>query len=205
MDVERVLGLDMSTKTGFTLLISDASGMVLEEYGQIPQIHTPEGAYPESFIIWSHAVVDEIVKVIERLKPNVLVIEETAAGSKAIYTQKILEWIHYLVAKYIVDKRLKVVYIMTGQWRSEIGCSMSKEESKHNKTVKEYKKKNSTSLAYDISGKRIGKITKKHVNVRRINEIFGKYLKTPLKMKDEDAADSLGLAYAYHLRRIARK
>ena len=79
---------------------------------------------------------------------------------------------------------------------------MTKEESKHNKAVKKYKEKNATSIAYDEKGKRIGRLTKKHINVRRANEVFGQYLKTPLKKKDEDTADSLLLGYCYHLRRI---
>ena len=78
---------------------------------------------------------------------------------------------------------------------------MTKEESAHNKYVKEYKEKHNTEIARDINGKRIGKLTKKHINVRRANEVFGKFLKKPLIQKDEDTADSLLLGYCYHLRR----
>jgi hypothetical protein len=38
--------------------------------------------------------------------------------------------------------------------------------------------------------------------VRRANEIFGKFLKEPLRKKDEDTADSLLLGYCWHLRRL---
>jgi lipopolysaccharide export system protein LptC len=79
---------------------------------------------------------------------------------------------------------------------------MSKEESKHNKVVKAYKGKHKTKIAYDESGKRIGRLTRKHINVRRANEVFGEFLTEPLRMKDEDAADSLMLGYCYHLRRM---
>jgi hypothetical protein len=48
----------------------------------------------------------------------------------------------------------------------------------------------------------MGKITRKHVNIRRANEVFGAFLKTPLRKKDEDTADSLLLGYCYHLRRL---
>ena len=199
---ERVLALDMSTKTGWASMVSGDDGITLEQYGQLSQIHTPDGVYPDHFVEWAHAVFAEIVKVVDAHAPDVLVIEETAAGSKSIYSQKILEWIHYLVAKLIKESKIKAVYLMTEQWRRETGCTMSKEESKHNKEVRKYKDKNSTSIAYDANGKRIGRITRKHVNIRRANEVFGKFLKAPLKKKDEDTADSLLLGYCYHLRRV---
>jgi hypothetical protein len=192
----------MSTKTGWASMVSTDDGIQLEAYGTIPQIHTPDGIYPANFIEWAYLIFAGISELIDRYAPDTIVIEETAAGSKAIYTQKILEWIHFLVAKLIVDMGVKVVYLMTEQWRRETGCLMSKEESKHNKSVRDYKKKNETSIAYDIKGKRIGRITRKHVNIRRANEVFGEFLKTPLKKKDEDTADSLLLGYCYHLRRL---
>jgi Holliday junction resolvasome RuvABC endonuclease subunit len=196
----------MSTKTGWAVINSKSDGSYeLVDYGQIPQVHMPQGTYPEQFVVWAYQCFGEILELIETYVPDVLVIEETAAGSKAIYTQKILEWIHFLVARFIRDTNIKAVYIKTEEWRREIGCVMSKTESKRNKTVREYKKKNKTSIAYDDSGKRIGKITRKHVNIRRANEIFGKFLHKELRKKDEDLADALGLAAAYHQRKSGIK
>ena len=144
----------------------------------------------------------DIEKLIKKFKTDVLVIEETVAGSKAVYSQKFLEWSHFLLAKYIKESDTKSVYLLTGAWRSEVGAKMTKEESKHNKEVKKYKDKNKTSVARDINGKRIGRLTKKHINVRRANEVFGKFLKEPLRKRDEDVADSLLLGFCYHLRRL---
>jgi hypothetical protein len=90
---------------------------------------------------------------------------------------------------------------MTGQWKSETEAKINKSESKHNKEVKDYKEKNNTNIAYK-DGKRVGKITRKHVAIRRANEIFGKFLKTPLRKKDEDASESLLLGLCHILRRI---
>ena len=202
MTEERVLSLDMSTKTGWALLVS-GKDLVLEDCGQIPQIHQPEGQYPDNFVEWAYTIYEKIVELIEKHAPDVLVIEETAAGSKAIYTQKILEWIHFLVAKFIKETKIKVTYFMTEQWRRETGCKMTKEESKHNKAVKKYKEvNNNTKIAYDVSGKRIGKKTRKHINIRRANEVFGEFFPEPLRKKDEDLCDALLLGYAYYLRRL---
>lgn len=202
MNIERILSLDISTKTGYALLESSVDGIKLLEYGKLEQIHTPDGPYPNSFVEWAERCFNEVLRLIVEFKPDILVIEETASGSKSIYSQKILEFIHYLVAKYIQCSKIKCVYLMTEQWRRETGCLMSKEESRHNKEVRKYKEKNGSKIAYNTEGKRVGKITRKHVNIRRANEIFGQFLKEPLRRKDEDKADSLLLGYTYHLRRI---
>lgn len=200
---ERILALDMSTKTGWASMVSSKDGIHLEAHGTIDQIHEPVGEYPSNYVVWAYACYDKIAEIVDRFAPDVLVIEETVAGSKGVYTQKILEWIHFLVAKFITESKIKAIYLLTGTWRSEVGCKMTKEESKHNKKVNAYKAANGdTRVAYDESGKRIGKLTKKHVNIRRANEVFGEFLLTPLRKKDEDTADSLLLGYCYHLRRM---
>jgi hypothetical protein len=199
---ERVLSLDISTKTGWASIVS-GDDIELEDYGTIAPIHQPDGVYPEVFVDWAYLCFGEIERLIDRFAPDVLVIEETVAGSKGVYSQKILEFIHFLVAKFIKETKIKAIYLLTGEWRSLVGCKMTKEESKHNKAVKEYKEAHGdTRIARNSEGKRIGKLTKKHINVRRANEVFGKFLKTPLRKKDEDTADSLLLGYCYHLRRM---
>lgn len=208
LELKRILSLDMSSKTGWALIVSSDEGMNLEEYGMIKKSSEPDGRYPANYVDWANQVFEEIHSLIVKFEPSVLVIEETVAGSKQVYSQKILEWIHYLVAKYIKESHIEAVYLLTGQWRAETGCSMTKEESKRNKEVREYKKKIEKETgakpmaAYDIKGKRIGLVNKKHVNIRRANEVYGKFLKEPLRKKDEDEADALMLAYCYHLRRI---
>jgi Holliday junction resolvasome RuvABC endonuclease subunit len=199
---ERVLSLDISTKTGWACIISKPDGIELEDTGQVKQIPEPQGYYPSNYVEWAYMVFGEIMKLIDTYHPDVLVIEETAGGSKNVMSQKILEYTHFLVAKFIRETGIRSFYFMTEQWRRETGCQMTKEELKANRKVAEYKKRNDTSIAYDPSGKRVGKITRKHVNIRRANELFGQYLEVPLRKKDEDTADALMLAYAYHARKM---
>jgi len=201
MSNERILALDVSTKTGWSLMDSDGKNFNLIIHGKIDKTSEPEGQYPNNFVAWASSIMDSIDEIIQEHKPDVLVIEETASGSKSIYSQKILEWIHFLLANEITTCHYKAVYLMTEQWRRETGCLMSKDESKHNKEVKKYKEKSGKNIAYDINGKRIGRITRKHVNIRRANEVFSQYLTEPLRKKDEDTADSLLLGYCYHLRK----
>lgn len=202
--IERVLSLDISTKTGWALILSGPTDVELEANGQIPAIHMPEGPYPASFVDWAYKCFSEIVKLIDTHHPDVLVIEETCAGSKEVYSQKILEYTHFLVARLVKETGIRAIYLLTGAWRSEVGAKMTKEESKHNKDVKAYKEKHGTSVAKGKDGKRIGRLTKKHINIRRANEVFGKYLSAPLRKKDEDTADALLLAYCYHVRKLKR-
>jgi hypothetical protein len=37
------------------------------------------------------------------------------------------------------------------------------------------------------------------------NEVFGKFLKEPLRQKNEDESDALMLSFCYHLRRLKSK
>lgn len=211
MIAKTILSLDMSSKTGWACIVSSDEGLKLIEYGMIPKTSEPNGKYPANYVDWAYQVFGEIQKLIERFKPDTLVIEETVAGSKQVYSQKILEWIHFLVAKFIKESNIEAVYLLTGSWRAETGCIMSNEERKKNKAVRDYKKQKEKETgtkpmaAYDINGKRIGLVGKKHVNVRRANEVYGAFLKRPLQKKDEDEADALMLAYCLHLRRVGNK
>lgn len=203
METERVLSLDISSKTGWSLLVISKEGYALEAYGQIPQIPEPMGIYPGNYVDWALMCYGKIVELIDEHAPDTLVIEETSKGSKNAYSQKILEYIHYNVAKLIKETGIKAVYVLTEQWRRETGCVMSAEEKKKNKEVRDYKKKNNnTQVAYNKEGKRIGITGRKHVNVRRANEVFGKFLKEPLRKRDEDLADSLLISYSYYLRQV---
>lgn len=208
MNSERVLALDVSTKTGYAFAISSDDGIKLENYGTLEQIHQPSGDYPGVFVDWAERCFNEIEALIKNFKPDVIVIEETSKGSKNAMSQKILEYIHYLLAHFIREKKIRSVYILTEQWRRDIGCKMTDQEKARNKEVRDYKKKVfketgvKTTVAYDINGKRIGLIGRKHVNIRRVSEIFEGQLKKPLKRKDEDLADGLGLLASYCLRRL---
>lgn len=202
--LERVLSLDMSTKTGWAFILSGPDSVELVESGQFSKTVEPEGQYPGNYVDWAITCYTQIALLIQRFLPTVLVIEETAGGSKNAMSQKILEFIHFTVANHIKATGIKTRYYMTEQWRRLTGCQLTKEESKRNKEVSKQKKEKGVRLARDLNGKIMGKVGRKHVNVRRANEVFGQYLKVPLQKKDEDRADALMLAYAYHVEKLKR-
>lgn len=205
----RVLSLDMSSKTGWACIVSSSEGVTLEACGQIPAIPEPDDVpYPANYVNWAYMCFAKIAEMVDRFAPDILVIEETVAGSKSVYSQKILEYVHFLVARMIRDTGIKCKYFLTGEWRSIVVAKMTKEEKKRNAAVREHNEAQRilngkiTSRARDKDGNAIGLISKKHVNIRRANEIFGEFLPKALVKKDEDTADALLLAYAYHVVRM---
>jgi Holliday junction resolvasome RuvABC endonuclease subunit len=197
----KVLSLDVSSKTGFCFF-ETTDKMTLLDYGQIPKIECPDKDFPESFVLWANEVFKTVEELIKKHRPDRLVIEQTCAGSKNAMSQKLLEFVHFLLADYIVKNKIPCSYIMTGIWRKEVGSYMSAEEKKQNKKVKEYKKKHKTNVAKDENGKRIGLIGKKHVTIRLVNEVFKDQLKEPLKRKDEDTADAIAIALCFHKQKL---
>ena len=195
----RILSLDISTKTGWALMLSSDEGAALLDFGKLPKISEPDDSpYPANYVDWAYSVFKNIIELVDRLAPDILVIEETVAGSKSVFSQKILEYIHFLTARMIRDSKIKCRYFLTGEWRVLVAAKMTTEEKKRNKAIKLQKASTGKKLAKDKNGKVMGKIGKKHVNVRRANEIFG----LDLILAQEDIADATLLAYAYHVIRL---
>lgn len=199
----RVLALDMSTKTGYAVIDIEGDSFELVDCGTLPKESEPEGLYPTNYLEWSHRSFSHIEEIIEKYEPDEFVIEETAKGSKNNMSQKIVEFIHYELALYFrdtdEDKRPRT-YFLTEEWRRIVGCKMNNDEKKQNAEVRKQRKKG-IKVCKDKDGKRIGLIGKKHVNVRRANEVYG----LDLILKDEDRADALLLAHALFLNKFKGK
>lgn len=191
---KKVLSLDISTKTGWCLSEITSDNFLLKEYGTLVKVDKPDFKYPKDYLEWAHKCSKAILEVCVKHKPDVIIIEETSKGSKNNFSQKILEFIHFLIAEYIVNNEIEVVYYRTGEWRDITATKMNLEEKKHNKIVNESHKKGIKVVKKD--GKRIGKLGKKHINIRRCNELFN----LSLIRKDEDTADAILLNYAFYIK-----
>jgi Holliday junction resolvasome RuvABC endonuclease subunit len=200
----KVLALDMSTKTGYAVVSMDETGYELIESGTLPKESEPEGDYPVNYLEWSGKCIGHIIKLYEKFLPDELVIEETAKGSKNNMSQKIVEFVHYELALCLekggIMEDLPRTYYLTEEWRRICGCKMNDAEKKQNAEVRKQRKKG-IKVCKDKDGKRIGIIGKKHVNVRRANEVYG----LDLILKDEDRADALLLAHALYLTKYEKK
>jgi Holliday junction resolvasome RuvABC endonuclease subunit len=189
----KVLSLDISTKTGFALIHIEGESISLVEYGLLKSAGKPEALYPEDYLQWAKENASLVTKKIEEVDPDIVVIEETAKGSKNNFSQKILEWTHYLVADFLIEQQYDSKYFMTGEWRVLVEARMTKDEQKRNAKRLRIKQKTGSKIAKDEVGKIVGRVTKKHVNVRVANERFG----LQLKIKDNDVADAILLGAAY--------
>lgn len=198
----RILALDMSTKTGYAVVDIEGDSFKLIADGTLEKESEPEGDYPINYLEWSGKSFNHIEKIIEKYNPDEFVIEETAKGSKNNMSQKIVEFIHFELALYFRDvdnnKRPRTYYL-TEEWRRIVGCKMNDAEKKQNAEVRKQRKKG-IKVCKDQDGKRIGIVTKKHVNVRRANEVYS----LDLILKDEDRADALLLAHALFLEKIKK-
>lgn len=173
----KVIGLDLSTKTGYAI-IEDG---ILSDFGLIKPKH--KHTYPiEDFnmIARSKEISDGVYKVFSKHLPDFVFIEQTNSG-KFRASQKQLEFIHYAVLDSLLEEAgivNTVKYVNTSQWRSVLEIKLSKEQKKHNLFVK-------NKLAR-------GKITSKHLAVNWANKKFN----LSLKMKDNDIADAICIAYS---------
>lgn len=201
--LSRILALDMSTKTGWAVIdVPEKGKFTLVDAGTLEKISEPEGDYPVNYLDWSGKCFNYIEEIINKFNPTEFVVEETSKGSKNNMSQKIVEFMHYELALWFRDcdeKDRPRRYYLTEEWRRICECKMNKEEKKQNAEVRKQRKKG-IKVAKNKEGKRIGIIGKKHVNVRRANEVFG----LELLLKDEDRADALLLGYALYLEKYSK-
>jgi Holliday junction resolvasome RuvABC endonuclease subunit len=109
----KVMGLDLSTKTGWSIV----EDMKLKEYGIVSHKSSgQEEDYPFNYIDASLKIADDVLELVVRHSPDIVVIEETNKG-KNRYSQKQLEFIHYAVCSRIRHTPPIIVYLDTSQWR----------------------------------------------------------------------------------------
>ena len=185
----RVLGLDLSTHTGWAVL--DSEGGLLA-YGTEDFIadDVPENIVADYRAIrFAEQAGSFVIGLVEKYNPNVIEIEQVN-GSKFRSSQRVLEFVHCLVLIALRPFQEKVHYVDTSAWRSLLGIKLTPEQRKHNKAI------SSRKCALKKEGKQLhskkgdGKITWKHLSVEWANKTFS----LDLQLKDNDAADALALA-----------
>lgn len=173
----RVLGLDLSKKSGWALL----EDSTLVSYGLVKCFDNKLAFRGVSedfmFIQDSLDIANHIRSVVTQCPSDFIYIEQTNKGRNRT-SQKQLEFIHYSVLAMLDEQGLKekVRYTDTSAWRMGLGIRMSKEDTQHNKQIK----------ARRIRGKK----TIKHVTLRWVNERYD----LSLIVKDNDMADAISIA-----------
>lgn len=184
-----ILALDLSTETGWAVFDNKRK---LVKYGTLK--HKVEGkespyntvaeSYPYNYTHAAKMIALLIDMIVSVYQPSVVVIEETNRG-KSRLSQKLLEYIHYAVSEELLNRMpLQIVYMDTSRWRHIVGMCLTKEDKENNKLVKAGKKKEM---------KLKGKITKKHLSVRMVRELYN----IDVKLCDNNACDAILLGHAY--------
>lgn len=187
-----ILSLDLSTQTGYAMFKDDS----LVKYGTVGTKfdHRELGEYPFSYLEWADKVVEAISLEMASIgyAPDKVVIEETT-GSNNNYSQKILEFIHMNVLRWLRRANVKkVYYIRTGVWRSIVGARQNPDERKLNAKIKRIKQKSGKKLA-KIDGKVVGKKDRKDYAIRAAKDIFG----IDFKKKDNNTVDAILVGWAF--------
>lgn len=196
----RVLALDISTSTGWALLEGESGSIPkILESGSI-QLGGPVSGfnslhYPWDYITACQKQADALVTLAQSKQCDTVVIEETNRAGRftSRYSQKILEWLHCFLLLGLQTDYIQVRYINTSDWRKAIGATLTKADKALNVKVRKLKKAGDKEGLKKLGVR--GKIGKKHVAVRFVNQTFG----TSYKLKDNDECDAICQGVAYFL------
>lgn len=201
----KVLALDLSTSTGWALLEG--------EMNQIPKIIdtgtivndgpvSDFGDFPWSTLRAASAISSRVISLIRKMPTlDVIVIEQTNKPGRFgnRYSQKLLEFIHCTLLDSLQpfilasDLRPQVVYVNTSDWRRIVGANLTKADKALNIKVRKLKRAGDKEGLKKLGVK--GRIGKKHVAVRYVNQTFG----LNFKMKDNDVCDAICQGVAHFL------
>lgn len=180
----RILSLDLSTKSGWAVFVDG----VLEKSGELKKVNIvnfnvndkpwTQPEYPWNVMDAALAISRDVEKLILQEKPTFIVIENSVKGKNS-QTQRLIEWFHFTVLGVVMLQKLPFAYMMPSEWRSAVNLRLSKDEKKNNRDVS--------------AGKKRGKITRKHLSVNMVNEIYN----LGLKLKHNDQADAILLGVGF--------
>jgi hypothetical protein len=186
----KTLAIDLSTKTGWALFEDG----VYRTSGYLPKVTVDDfnvnndpnksPSYPMNLIVAAEAVAAHVKRLIEDQAPDHIVIENTVRGRNR-HTQRLLEFLHFCFLKTVAGRTF--TYMDPSEWRSVVELRLSKDDKKNNGLVSK--------------GKKRGRINKKHLAVRMVNELYS----LGLKIKDNDQADAILLGLAYETRAKTQK
>lgn len=188
----KVLSFDISTKPGWAF--KEDSRLVAFDSFSLDQPIFAYGQYPWNYDEATELIAAKLWEIVVRYQPDVIVVEETNLG-KSRYAQKTLEFIHKAFLNKMRGWSGKIIYLSSSSWRQALGLQMSKEDRKNNSKLSKASKV-AAEYGVKLDKKKLGirgKITKKHIALRYVNEKYN----LNLKVKQNDAADAICLCDAY--------
>lgn len=181
------LSLDLSSKTGWALF---NDGKYIES-GVLDKVaildfdmkNEPNKSihYPLNIITAAEEVGTKVKTLIESKKPDFIVLENSTKGRNR-HSQRFIEFMHFCVLKQIIQLQIKFSYLDPSQWRSALDIRLSNEDKKNNRLV--------------TQGKKRGKVNRKHLALRYVEDTFG----LKLKVYQNDIADAICLNKAWWIK-----
>jgi hypothetical protein len=202
----RVLSLDISSSTGWALYDNDDGTPKLTHGSiQLEKRARDYAEHPWGYWLAAKALAQKLMirisnslNVGEHPPLDAIVVEETN-GARNRFTQKFLEYCHFAFIEYFAHEfegcKINLVYLNTSEWRKVTDTHLSKEEKNQNARLSRHKRKaikGGTKLNKKDLGI-AGKVTIKHVAIRRVKELYG----IDLLAKQDDEADAILLLHAY--------
>jgi hypothetical protein len=185
----RTLSLDISSHTGWSIF----ENKTLLTHGTI-EIPADDNTWPFGIHAWAKKVANKINELVTNNPQGFeKVIIERANSSRFRSSQNFIDWFHFALLEKSIENLWNetIVYMDTAEWRKLCEIKLSKIEKKHNQMISKEKKKGNKVVK--VNGKRVGRLTKKHLAVNKVNELFN--LKLKLKQNDEAEAILINLAY----------
>lgn len=202
--MKKLLSLDISTHTGWSyfedgkLVKFGKYDIEVEGYkAEIKSYKDYPKIYPSNFVKAANDQLVEVKKLLEEFSPDLVVIEETNK-SRQRFSQKILEWTHFVVVSYLLETKQQFVYLTTACWRRQVRCYLKEwpEYKKWNSKVGRAKQKAVPTKAgakvAKIEGKIVSSIDQKKLSVILANQHYG----LDLPLSENDIADSINLGRA---------
>ena len=185
----RILSIDASSHTGWAIF----QDKKLIQYGKI-DVPCQDSSWPWGVMKWAEEIAEQITRLVinNSIGFNKVVIER-ANSSRFRDSQNVLDWMHFCILKNSINDVWNdiIIYMDSSEWRKICKINLSKEQKKHNQMVSKEKRKGNKIVK--VNGKRVGRLTKKHLAVFYCNENFG----TTFKIKDNDIAEAICLGWAY--------
>jgi hypothetical protein len=204
----KILGLDISTRTGWSLFESGR----LVDFGLIEKSKphfTDYGEYPYNFVEIAEDVAEQIFRLVLDKKPDKIVVEEVNKPGRfgSRFSQKILDSIHCLTLlklKLLIPND-SIAYINTSDWRKKLNLSVIETKKKAKPFLKELANLKKQYLSADKSDKKdiklkidtlkndlkqrciLHNIDKKSISVAHVNLVYG----LNLKKGDNDISDAV--------------
>jgi Holliday junction resolvasome RuvABC endonuclease subunit len=193
---QRVLALDLSTKTGWAVLDLDPeqSQTTLVAYG-VERVPTETWKAEFPYPLWCLRLAQQQAQNIRRLYleylPTLVAIEHVEKKGHDSAAQLTLNFIHYAVLETLTFEGVSPKYILPHGWRIALDQRLTKEQRASNAVLSRAKRNGRVKEVKAKTGIR-GKVTKKHVTVRWVNETFG----LDLKISENDISDAISIGCA---------